>query len=186
LPFIYIDIEMNSLEDAYVSIARAEERLHAEDGREPIELVNDQDSYDRFSSTVGQAKFFVQIFALFVKRMKQFSREPRTWFMLASPFITAIFSFLILQALLPGDDDENKTIWLIVSGFVFALWMLIGFCVCSGVFIIHISTEKELNLRYLTNFMGLGPMAYYCGNFMADLVLFMMPTLVFILITFPM
>ena len=31
-PFVYIDIEMNSLEDAYVSIAKAEERLHNVDG----------------------------------------------------------------------------------------------------------------------------------------------------------
>ena len=32
-PYVYVDIEMNSLEDAYVSIARAEERLHNVDGQ---------------------------------------------------------------------------------------------------------------------------------------------------------
>lgn len=30
-PYVYIDIEMNSLEDAYVSIAKAEEKMHGGD-----------------------------------------------------------------------------------------------------------------------------------------------------------
>ena len=34
---IYIDIEMNSLEDAYINIAKAEEKLHAEESGKTLD-----------------------------------------------------------------------------------------------------------------------------------------------------
>ena len=41
-PQVYFDLEMNSLEDAYVNIARAEEKLHYE--RNPQLLIDKQNA----------------------------------------------------------------------------------------------------------------------------------------------
>jgi hypothetical protein len=40
--FIYIDVEMNTLEDAYINIAKAEERLH-EGERQIPEFLREDD-----------------------------------------------------------------------------------------------------------------------------------------------
>jgi hypothetical protein len=41
---VYVDIEMNSLEDAYVNIAKAEEKLHNE--HNPEYLMNQKNNED--------------------------------------------------------------------------------------------------------------------------------------------
>lgn len=116
--------------------------------------------------------------------MVQFSREPRMWLLLASPFITAIFSFLIVTGAIP-DDGDHRT-WIIISGFIFSLWMLIGFCTCSGIFILPTCSDREFKLRYLMNFIGIKSFSYYIGNFLADFILFFIPTILFIILLFPM
>lgn len=107
------------------------------------------------------------------------------WLLLASPFITAIFSFLIIKGVIP-DDSGDDNFWLIISGFVFSLWMLIGFCTCSGIFVLPTASDREFKLRYLMNFVGIKSLAYYIGNFITDFILFLIPTLAFIILLFPM
>jgi len=76
--------------------------------------------------------------------MLQFSREPRMWLLLVSPFITAIFSFLILNGFMPkGGDKTQDEVLLFITGFLFSLWMLIGFCICSGVFVLSTVSDRE-------------------------------------------
>lgn len=109
------------------------------------------------------------------------------WLLLASPFISAIFSFLIFNGFLPKDANEDtKKILLIVISFLFTLWMLIGFCICSGIFILSPCSDREFKLRYLMNFMGIKPLSYYLGNYAADLILFLIPTLAFVALLFPL
>jgi len=109
------------------------------------------------------------------------------WLLLVSPFVTAIFSFLILNGFMPKSDSKSdEEVWLIVTGFLFSLWMLIGFCVCSGVFVLATSSDREFKLRYLMDFVGIKSLAYYLGNFLCDFILFIMPTIAFIILLFPM
>jgi hypothetical protein len=123
-----------------------------------------------------------------VRRFKQFFREPRMWFLLASPFITAIFSFCIVGGVanFDKDDEEMQKIMILVNGIMFSIWMLIGFCTCSGIFILSPISDREFKLRYLMNYIGMQPLAYYIGNFISDYTLFMIPTLGFIILLFPM
>lgn len=56
---IYVDIEMTSLEDAYVRIARAEECLHGNNHMNNIDrddLQNDE-GFKRYLSTTGSSTF---------------------------------------------------------------------------------------------------------------------------------
>lgn len=111
------------------------------------------------------------------------------WLLLISPFVSAIFSFLILNNFMPKGNPHNpdeQKVWLLVTGFLFSLWMLIGFCICSGAFVLASASDREFKLRYLMNFMGISSFSYYIGNFLCDLILFTMPTLAFIALLFPM
>lgn len=123
-----------------------------------------------------------------IRRFKQFLREPRMWFLLASPFITAVFSFLILKGTISIDEkDENvKMVMLYVYGILFSVWLLIGFCTCSGIFILAPISDREFKLRYLMNYIGMKSLSYYIGNFIADYLLFLVPSLGFIIMLFPM
>ena len=47
-------------------------------------------------------------------------------------------------------------------------------------------SEKENKLRHLMNFIGMKPLAYYVGNYLADFLLFTIPTIGFIIILFPL
>jgi hypothetical protein len=52
----------------------------------------------------------------------------------------------------------------------------------SGLFVITTVKDREDKLRYLLNFAGISSLAYYWGIFMADLILFVIPTIcIFIL-----
>jgi len=42
--------------------------------------------------------------------------------------------------------------------------------------------ERELKLRYLLNFTGIDSVAYILGNFLADIVIFMLPSAIFTVI----
>lgn len=69
---------------------------------------------------------------------------------------------------------------------MFALWILIGFSTCSGIFIWAPICDREHKLRYLMNFIGMNSLAYYTGNLIADMILFLLPTIGFIIMLFPM
>lgn len=60
------------------------------------------------------------------------------WFMLASPFITSVLSFLIVNGTmnLNEQDETMRQVLIYVYGLMFALWMLIGYATCAGIFII--------------------------------------------------
>jgi len=137
-------------------------------------------------SVESHPSFFQQMFAVFIRRLKQFLREPRIWICLFAPFITAIVSFLIINNINTTGDDVNEDALALVSGIMFSMWMLIGFALCAGLFIVGLTYDREMNLRYLMNFAGLQTLPYVFGNYMADFTLFMVPTIGFILILFPM
>ena len=64
--------------------------------------------------------------------------------------------------------------------------MLIGFALCSGLFIVGLVYDREQKLRYLMNFAGLQSLPYFIGNFLADFILFLFPTIAFIILLFAM
>ena len=69
---------------------------------------------------------------------------------------------------------------------MFAFFVLVGFSLCSGLFILSPVIDKENKLRHLMNFVGMKPLAYYIGSFIADFILFIIPTFGFIILLFPL
>ena len=72
---IYVDLEMNSLEDAYVNIAKAEERLHNE---EHVEMEEAEDvRLSEYLRMKGSPDLWQQVWAIVMRRLRQFGRDPK-------------------------------------------------------------------------------------------------------------
>lgn len=54
----------------------------------------------------------------------------------------------------------------------------------SGLFVITPVKDREDKLRYLLNFAGISSKAYYIGMFFADIILFIVPTICIIILSF--
>ena len=64
----------------------------------------------------------------------------------------------------------------------FPVFVAVSLILSSGLFVITTVKDREDKLRYLLNFAGISSVAYYWGIFMADLILFVIPTIcIFIL-----
>jgi hypothetical protein len=74
----------------------------------------------------------------------------------------------------------------VFTSSLFAFFVLLGFSLCSGMFILSPVSDKENKLRHLLNFIGMKSISYYVGNFLADVVLFIIPTIGFIILLFPL
>jgi hypothetical protein len=109
---VHLDVEVNSLEDAYINIAREEEKLlqnqspHNPEAKPHL----DEEAFKRFKSCTPRPSFCNQMTATFKRRLVCFLNQPRELTMAISP----IFNCLILLAtvnvlinqLLKGDADS--------------------------------------------------------------------------------
>ena len=63
---------------------------------------------------------------------------------------------------------------------IFIILILFAFSVCAGLYILTFVNDRETKLRYLYNFVGLKPSAYLVGNFIFDVIPYMISTGIFI------
>jgi hypothetical protein len=92
-PDFQIDIELNSLEDAYVKIAEdeimaAEEKRKKEQGKatlmSPEEVQMEFDAYKRYGSNQS---YLQKIGVIYVNRLRQFYRDSAQWFLISFPLL---------------------------------------------------------------------------------------------------
>jgi hypothetical protein len=60
--------------------------------------------------------------------------------------------------------------------------MVLGYCTAAGVFVLAPAGDREFKLRYLMHFVGMKSLPYFIGNYITDFLLFMIPTLAFIIL----
>lgn len=97
---------MNSLEDAYVNIAKAEEKLH-EGERQIPEFLRDDDlennpMFIRYLQGKTHSGFFIQVWAVITRRFYEFMRDSKMQVLLVSPFVTSIFTLIIIKGIIGG------------------------------------------------------------------------------------
>jgi hypothetical protein len=63
------------------------------------------------------------------------------------------------------------------NAYSFSIALVLGYAVCGGVYSFALVYDREKDLRYLINFVGMKTFPYYIGNFLADYIMFMIPTL---------
>lgn len=65
---------------------------------------------------------------------------------------------------------------------MFSLFLLIGYCIISGIFLYPIVQDREFKMRYVLNFIGMKPFAYWFGSFVVDYGLAILPSVMFMVI----
>lgn len=55
---------------------------------------------------------------------------------------------------------------------IYLIWMVFSLAQCSGIAIENPVLERETKIRYYLNVLGMGQAAYWCGNFVFDLMCF--------------
>jgi len=64
--------------------------------------------------------------------------------------------------------------------------MLFAFSICSGLFIITLVEEREKRLRHVLKVVGVKTSAYFVGNLIADMLLFLISSAIFIALLYPL
>lgn len=62
--------------------------------------------------------------------------------------------------------------------------MLLSIVISGALFVITPVKDREDGLRYLLNFAGISSHAYYMGIFLADMVLFVIPCALIVVVAF--
>jgi hypothetical protein len=65
-------------------------------------------------------------------------------------------------------------------------FLLFAFSVCSGLFILTFVEDREKRLRHVLKMVGAKSVSYFFGNLIADLLLFIVCTGIFIALLFPL
>lgn len=118
------------------------------------------------------------------RRFLIFLREPRQWFMIISPFII-VFSMTILMevvvlVLYKVAKGKQKTFIETLVTLFFPFFVLYGFCLSSGIYMIVLLTDREAKMRHWMYLQGLGSWAYYGGTWIADVFLFFVTEVIFV------
>jgi ABC-type multidrug transport system permease subunit len=66
-----------------------------------------------------------------------------------------------------------------VTSDFFPFFLLYGFCLSSGIYMIVSLFDKEKKMRQYMFLAGVGPLPYYFGLFFADYSLFLITELIF-------
>ena len=194
---LQINVEVSSLEDAFINIARIEEE--AEQQNEDIELQDRPKKKMDFFRTQELLKlriprsfreapryfFCKQTMAVMKKRLLTFHRDLKMWVLLFFSVIIMIISIAAFQSLYPRDTSTNdKVVHELVFSNLYSVWVVIALALCTGLFIETPVHEREHKLRYAFKVTGLRVVPYWLGSFIADYVLYLLPGLWFVALVF--
>jgi hypothetical protein len=103
--------------------------------------------------------------------------------MIISPFVVVLSWIILIQtfilAISGTNSDAIKKLVKVFVSLYFPIFLLYGFCVSSGIFMIVSLLDKEKKIRQYMYMSGLGPLEYYLGLFIADFTLFFITEFVF-------
>lgn len=188
LPELYIDLEMNSLEDAYVQMVEGEQIINQDPSKkqnlfEAKTEAKQKETIDKYMRTQPQTTFFTQMMGITMRRFLIFIREPRQWFMILSPFIIVLSMIILLDIIvliIYADKPEPKGVMTILISAYFPFFVLYGFCLSAGIYMLVLLQDRDGKMRPWMYLQGLGSWAYYGGMWLADITLFFITEIVFV------
>lgn len=155
LPEIRISLQMNSLEDTFVNIGLKEE-----------ELFNPSNSNESLTLNVptplcmnrAPAYNFWSQFSVMFKRKRLYTfRTGRNVILLILPVLVLIVGFITQQAI------DNETL------VYFAFFQIIAYSLHTASYCAFPVYEREENLKYALDVMGLRPLPYWLGTLSFDM-----------------
>jgi len=155
---IRISVEMNTLEDVFVNIGLAEDRLlHGEEmgstidiNVQPPECLRHQPSY----------KFLAQTFALAKRRVYLLTRSGRNLFLIILPLLLALIG--VLGSFGFKRAEERVAYFQVV--------VLMAYSLNTAAYCSLPVYEREEKLKYLMDVMGLRNLPYWIGNAIIDFI----------------
>ena len=141
-PECQVDVELNSLEDAYVKIA--EDEIAAKDA-ELAEHKSSEINYDeqedflKFVDNVGTQSFWKKVITVTMIRIRSFKRQSYQVIAIFVPLINVstgmVMTYAFIKASTQGTDNSNTVIRVAFSVY-FPFLLIIGFCFSAGVYLI--------------------------------------------------
>mmetsp|Transcript_41163 Transcript_41163/g.62587 ORF Transcript_41163/g.62587 Transcript_41163/m.62587 type:complete len:310 (-) Transcript_41163:512-1441(-) len=120
------------------------------------------------------SSFHLQVLALFKRRVKEFYLQPMQYFLLALPFLVIMINVIILETVTGfGDDSENVMDFIYV--YIYPIIIMFNFMYISPFFAVASASDRIAKTRYLLNFSGIRPTAYFLGLMLAELMLHLIP-----------
>ena len=105
--------------------------------------------------------------------------------MILGPFINVVSLIMLLYtAVLYGSSFNNadtKKTMAILTAYFFPFFLLYGFCLSSGIYMIVSLLDKEKKMRQYMYLAGVGPFSYYLGLYAADFLLFCITEIIFVI-----
>lgn len=123
--------------------------------------------------------FWGQTASNFLRRIVQFVRQPRQQFMILLPFFNILIYVMIINSL---TKQISKDVTNILITLLFPILLVMGICLTSGVYLVTSVTDRSEKLRYLLNFGGMRSIPYFLGLFLADYLIFFIPSSLFVLL----
>jgi hypothetical protein len=126
------------------------------------------------------------------RRMLQFTKGSKEIMLiliiLLFPLMEVIFISVIMngiQTIIKNNDPGSRDdISSTVIGNAFPILVLLGILFSQGAFILTSVKDKEDKLRYLLNFAGMNSFSYWVGMFLADIILYIIPISLLIIMSF--
>jgi hypothetical protein len=96
------------------------------------------------------------------------------------PWLYTIINLICTMTLANKWADQTKTL----LGIIFPLFMEIGIISASQIFVVYPVKDREDKLRYLLNFVGIRPSAYYIGQLIGDWLIYCISSILLVLTTY--
>jgi len=113
--------------------------------------------------------------------------------MMVIPLIYVVQTVIIMNTVLLGSNSRNisdggemNEIINTIYAFVFPGLMCIGLIYGSALYMTTLVQDRNNQLRYLLNFAGMKPLAYFIGITLSDLFIIMYTMIVFIITAYVM
>jgi len=205
VPQLQIDIELNSLEDAFIKIAEGdihkEQQLIKEDAQKHLFMSADDEerALEDYFKYEGVQSMCRKILVVTQHRLLLFYRNTTEWALILSPILFVIMLSFILYSFIKvgvraaeeraeqkrvvGVSEEDirvlemdKTVQLMLK-ISFGFLLSLGSTFTAGKSAILPMEERKVGLRHMMHLFGLNSFEYFFGLGLADLLINLAPAL---------
>ncbi|EAR92762.2 ABC transporter family protein (macronuclear) [Tetrahymena thermophila SB210] len=198
---INVDLEMNSLEDAFINIGMDEENFLERNNRRLSRSGsknNQQNEGEHKNITKNEYtnfndiqvpdclknppsySFVSQLQAIFLRRFYYTIRNSTNWISFVIALILLIAATVVVGFFSkpPGVNENNFRLSFM------SYFMVLAYTFNSAIFIQLPVMEREYHLKYALNVMGCRVLPYWLGTFLFDFAVFFLTIVIFIILCF--
>lgn len=182
-----IDIELNSLEDAFIKIAEAdikdEENIAKEIAQKEFYMsAEDEELAMRdYFEYEGRQSCCQKICVITLHRLQLFYRSGVQWVACLLPlaFVSMMcFCFYTITRSVVKDPEDIKEVIPIMLKVIFGIFLTIGYTFTAGMSAILPMKERQGGLRHMMHLFGLNSFQYFFGMAIGDWIIITVPATV--------